>query len=336
MDPFSHGLVGASVSSFKKDSKKLRTAILVGFFAALLPDLDILIRSSDNPLLNVELHRHFSHSFLFSPAGALLATLISYWFAKKHLSLKQVFVISWIAYLSALLLDAATSYGTMLLWPFSDIRFSWNIISVFDPLFTVVLLMLMVLLFIKKKKIYSLLSVLWVLLYLSFGFYQQQRALGVVEYYVETKNYEVSKIIVKPTIANNFLWSARIIEEDEIHPIAIRILPFFNPVIYQGKSGKIIDWRKKYEKYKGTTLYEDLERFSSLSDGVLVEHPNYENFIGDGRYSMLPTSSVPIWGVHADTLNPNSHLDFKNYRDFSLRDRDEFLGMIQGEVLSTQ
>lgn len=336
MDPFSHGLVGVSISSLKKDPKKLRSVILVGFIAALLPDLDILIRSSDNPLLNVELHRHFSHSFIFSPIGALLATFISYWFVRKHLSLKQVFIISWIAYLSALLLDAATSYGTMLLWPFSDIRFSWNLISVFDPLFTTVLLLMMALLYIKKKKLYSILSVVWIMLYLSFGFYQQQRAMKVADYHVEAKEYDVSKMIVKPTIGNNFLWSARIIEEDEIHPIAIRILPFFNPVIYQGKSGKIIDWRKKYEKYKGTTLYEDLERFSSLSDGVLVEHPNYENFIGDGRYSMLPTSSVPIWGVHADTSNPDSHLDFKNYRDFSERDRNEFLGMIRGEVLSTQ
>ena len=32
-------------------------------------------------------------------------------------------------------LDACTSYGTSLFWPFSSTRVSWNVISIVDPFF---------------------------------------------------------------------------------------------------------------------------------------------------------------------------------------------------------
>ena len=47
-------------------------AALVGAVAGMTADLDVLIRSSADPLLNLEYHRHFSHSLLFVPLGALL------------------------------------------------------------------------------------------------------------------------------------------------------------------------------------------------------------------------------------------------------------------------
>lgn len=36
-------------------------------------------------------------------------------------------------------LDACTSYGTVLFWPWSDKRISWDIIAIIDPLFTIIL-----------------------------------------------------------------------------------------------------------------------------------------------------------------------------------------------------
>ncbi len=39
-------------------------------------DLDVLIKSSTDPLLALEYHRHFTHSLLFIPVGALVCTLL--------------------------------------------------------------------------------------------------------------------------------------------------------------------------------------------------------------------------------------------------------------------
>ena len=41
------------------------------------------------------------------------------------------------------LLDACTSYGTVLFWPFSNERLTWNNISIVDPLLTIPALILL-------------------------------------------------------------------------------------------------------------------------------------------------------------------------------------------------
>ena len=79
MDPLSHGVFGASVAHFSaKNPSKLRWALLVGFLAGIAPDLDVLIRSAEDPLLFLEYHRQFTHSLFFIPIGALLCTLALY------------------------------------------------------------------------------------------------------------------------------------------------------------------------------------------------------------------------------------------------------------------
>ena len=50
------------------------------------------------------------------------------------------------------LLDACTSYGTQLFWPFSNERISWNNISIVDPLFTIPVLILVVIAIRTKKR----------------------------------------------------------------------------------------------------------------------------------------------------------------------------------------
>ena len=52
MDPLSQGLLGASASqSFAGKPGKQRAALLVGLLAGMAPDLDVFIRSANDPLL---------------------------------------------------------------------------------------------------------------------------------------------------------------------------------------------------------------------------------------------------------------------------------------------
>lgn len=73
MDLLTQGLLGGVLaqSVARKEEKKLAT--LVGIAAGLLADADVLISSSSDPLLNIEYHRHFTHSLLFIPFGAAIA-----------------------------------------------------------------------------------------------------------------------------------------------------------------------------------------------------------------------------------------------------------------------
>jgi inner membrane protein len=107
-------------------------------------DLDILIRSSSDPLLFLEYHRHFTHSFIFIPFGGMLCALALHWVLGQrwNIRFRQTWLFCTLGYATHALLDTSTSYGTMLFWPFSEERFSWSIVSVVDPLFTVPILAL--------------------------------------------------------------------------------------------------------------------------------------------------------------------------------------------------
>ena len=144
MDPISQAALGAiapqsAAHKTKRDSLGLLRIGLIGALAGMAPDLDVLIQSSTDPLLQLEYHRQFTHSLIFIPVGAALCALAFWPFFKKHMSYQQIWLIATLGYGTHGLLDACTTYGTLLLWPFSDARIAWNTISVVDPKPTLVL-----------------------------------------------------------------------------------------------------------------------------------------------------------------------------------------------------
>ena len=151
MDPVSQAAVGSAVSGLslirdkqtKRRVKTFSSCLLAGAFAGMAPDLDVLIRSNHDPLLALELHRHFSHSLLFIPFGALICAAAFYPLFLKRTGISFATAYLWclLGYGSHGLLDGHTTYGTHLLWPLSDARVAWNNISVVDPLFTVPLVL---------------------------------------------------------------------------------------------------------------------------------------------------------------------------------------------------
>ena len=144
MDPVSQGVLGASVPGAVSNKKHVVAACLFGALAGMAPDVDSLIRSDTDPLLYLEFHRQFTHSLFFIPLGSLIcAGALYYLLARRwQISFKLTWLFCFLGYATHGLLDACTSYGTQLLWPFSNERFSFNTISIVDPLFTLPLLAL--------------------------------------------------------------------------------------------------------------------------------------------------------------------------------------------------
>ncbi|NBC67235.1 MAG: metal-dependent hydrolase [Bacteroidetes bacterium] len=331
MDPITHGLIGATASQTVAKQKTFRAAAFTGFVSAMIADLDVFIPTGTDPLLTLELHRHFTHSFIFIPIGALIATFLVWWFVKKHLTMKEAYLYSIAGYSTAGVADFITSYGVYLFWPFLDERYSLNIISVFDPLFSTGILLLTGVTFIKKKKVYVLFAVGWLFLYLMFGYMQQQRAEEAALKHTSYKGHDARQMVLKPTIANQLLWSVRYKADENVYSAGIRLIPFLEPTIYDGEQAPLLDWEDRYSAYEGTTLHSDIRRFSALSDGFLIMHPEQENVIGDGRYSMLPTTLSPLWGIEVDTTNTDQHVTFDTYRDAGSENRQAFLDMLLGD-----
>jgi inner membrane protein len=74
----------------------------------------------------------------------------------------------------------------------------------------------------------------------------------------------------------------------------------------------------------------DLVRFAKVSDGYLARHPGRPNVIGDIRYSILPNSTLPLWGIEIMPEREEQHVTFHNYREVTKQDRERFFAMLRG------
>ena len=198
MDPLTHATLGAAAALAVAPAKHRRVAVLAGLGDGILPDADIFIRSQSDPLLAVELHRHFTHSFVLQPLLALLVTLIIWTllrpFPRLHTPVVALYPAALAAGVVHVICDAWTSYGTRIWWPFSDARVAWDLTSVIDPVFTlpVILLTGLALLWPRSQLRLQWWPWVWVTLYLSVALVQQQRAHSEVERWLApVLNYDV-------------------------------------------------------------------------------------------------------------------------------------------------
>jgi inner membrane protein len=329
MDVLTQGLVGGVLaqSLARKNEKKIAT--LVGVLAGLLADADILIRSSSDPLLNIEYHRHFTHSLVFIPLGAAIAMLLLWPFVRRHLSASRLYLFSLAGYSMSGVLDAFTSYGTHLFWPFSDERVALNIISIVDPVFTLILLVTLLtgLRLGYRKVAYA--GLVLSMMYLGMGFVQLQRAGQLAEDLRNKRGHLTMQSMVKPTLANLVLWRSVYIHADRIHVDAIRVGLFDAGRVIEGESVALFSFDRDLPQLdESSVLYRDIVRFRSFSDGYVALDPVQTNVLGDIRYSMLPVSARPLWGIVIDPDRPQVHADYRFFRDSSPSVRETFLNLL--------
>lgn len=331
MDVLTQGLLGGVMAQGAARASEKRLATLAGIGAGLLADVDIFIRSAQDPLLNIEFHRHFTHSLLFIPFGAAIAFVLLWPFLRRRLDNVRLYLFCLLGYSLSGLLDAFTSYGTHLLWPVYDERIAFNIISVVDPVFTLILLVTLLLgLRLKRRSVaFAGLAVCGV--YLSLGFVQLQRAEQVAQHLAEQRGHEPQQHIVKPTLANLLLWRSVYKHDGRIYVDAIRPGLTGQARIFAGESVEQFNVAQDLPGLDpASVLYQDIERFRRFSDNFIARHPQRRDVIGDVRYSMLPNSVQPLWGIVIDSQRPSMHADYQFFRENNERVRNTFWNMLLG------
>ena len=303
MDPLSQGVVGVIAAQQTANRKHLLIASVLGFFAGMSADLDIFIKSSQDPLFSLEFHRQFTHSILFMPFGGLICALFFYYLflQKKDISFKQTYIYSTLGYATHGLLDACTTYGTQLFWPFTNDRIAWNTISIIDPLFTLPILFLILFAVIKNNKKYSYMALSWVLIYSSLVFIQKDRAIETVKKLAQSRGHEVINIEAKPSFANIIVWKTIYTTQTHYYIDAVRA--GLNTRIIEGvKIGKFNIQKSFPWLDPQSQQAKDIERFRWFSNGYIAISHNNPNHIIDIRYSMLPNEGHGLWGIE---LNPD-------------------------------
>lgn len=178
MDSLTQATLGAAIGEVILGKKIGNKGAILGAIIATIPDLDVALLPFYSDIERIIVHRGFSHSILFSLLGAfLLALILSKLKWTKQITYLRLWLFSWLALFTHILLDAFTSYGTQLFLPFSNYRVSFDSINIIDPIYTVPLLigLLLSIWFFRKKpnrSIYTkvglivssiyLLSTLWI------------------------------------------------------------------------------------------------------------------------------------------------------------------------------
>jgi len=310
MDPLSQASLGASLSqSFAKNPSQQRIALIIGALSGMAPDLDVLIRSSEDPMVFLEFHRQFTHSLIFIPFGALLCALAFYpllrsnWFRHKwpaaKLSFLQTYLFSFLGYATHGLLDACTSYGTQLFWPFSTERFAWNTVSIIDPLFTLPVLALVLFAAYRKNVRYARFAFAYAVLYLSLGLVQHHRAEAAVFELAQQRGHQVERVQVKPSFGNRHVWKLIYEYDGRYYVDAVKLL--LKTEYITGSSIQKLDVKRDFPWLPADSQQaKDIERFRWFSDDYLAVSGHNPNLIMDVRYSFLPNRINSMWGVEVN------------------------------------
>lgn len=334
MDILTQGLLGGALSLSLAKKTEARRAAVVGFAAALLADADVLISSPGDSLVNLEFHRHFSHALIFIPLGALLSALLLWPFMRRHLPPRRLYLFALLGYATAGLLDACTSYGTHLLWPFSDTRVAWSIIAIVDPLFSLILLAGAGLALKNHRPGPARVALALAGSYLLFGAWQHHDALRQAQQLALQRGHDVERAIVKPTMANLLLWRSVYETGGMFYVDAIRLGLLGPDRVYPGGSALRFDAaRDRPDIAPESTLGRDIERFSRLSNGFVVADPSRDGVLTDIRYSMLPISLTPMWGLDLNVSAAGEHARFTVYRERPAALRERFGAMLLGRPL---
>lgn len=319
MDPISQAALGA-VAPQATAGKSVRESLgllrigLIGALAGMSPDLDVLIKSSTDPLLQLEYHRQFTHSLIFIPFGAALCALVFWFFLRQHMSYKQIWLISLLGYGTHGLLDACTTYGTLLLWPFSDARIAWNTISVVDPLFTLPLLFLVVVAALRKSAFAARFGAAWVVFYLCLGGIQEERAAAAAKTLAEQRGHVGPLVSAKPSFGNLLLWKTIYEYEGEFWVDAVRAGS--NLTVIEGEKIARLNLEQQFPWLdKASQQAKDVERFRWFSSDYLAVDKQDPLLIVDMRYSHLPNEVKGLWGIRLDPkAAPDQHVKWTTRR----------------------
>ena len=329
MDPLTQGVLGACAAQGTAKREEIVLAGVAGVLGGWAADLDVFIRSDADPLLAIEFHRQFTHSLLFIPFGGFIVAGLMWLILRKwQVPFVRLYLFATVGYATHGLLDTCTSYGTMLLWPFTNARFAWHNIAIIDPIFTVALLLGFVLALFLKKRRWVVVPLSFALCYLLFGVLQRERAEAVIEQVAADRGHEHVRMKAKPNIGNNQVWRTIYEVDGKFFVDAVRVRWLGGTTFYEGTSIEKLDAATAFpELARDSTQYRDLLRFEWFSDAWIASYPDGDDIVvGDVRYGLLPNSVEPLWGIRMNPATPDQHV---SYERFAGRNREKMMESIR-------
>lgn len=216
MDSVTQAALGATVAGAIAGKHCNAKVLLAGAALGTLPDLDVILDYGD-AVQNTIKHRGFSHSLLTLPPLALLISwLYCLRYSDSFWTLRRVFFLTVSVLVTHTLLDAMTTYGTQLIWPFEG-YFELRNVFIIDPLYTLPLLLGIGFALMSKHKggRWCQSVVLLSTLYLGWGYVSQQVISERVEQNLLAQKLPSQQVLITPTAFNTLLWRVVVMDDGQ-------------------------------------------------------------------------------------------------------------------------
>lgn len=213
MDSLTHIVVGAALGELTLGKKIGNKAIIVGAAANTIPDLDVFFtRFAGTPAEAMHMHRGFTHAFFFHPFIALPLAFLLYNIFRKKIPWTLCYFVFLSGFITHVLMDGGTAYGTQMLLPFNNQLVSWNNLAVVDPLFTIApLLFFMTVWFFKKendsRRKLAAAALVISLLYVGTATVNKFSSAAVFKQNLEEQHIQVDDLTSTPTMFTSWLWN---------------------------------------------------------------------------------------------------------------------------------
>ncbi|MBL9186030.1 MAG: metal-dependent hydrolase [Opitutaceae bacterium] len=314
LDPITHTLLGASLAHVVFGRRLGRAAALAGGLAAFAPDADVFLHDAADPLFAIAHHRGFTHSLAFAPVGAAVVAALfllrPVW--RDRGRWPALWAAATLAWLSHALLDAATTYGTQLLWPFSPTRAGWDLIAIVDPVFTLALLIGLVVAIVRNTARPAAVALAFGAAYLVLGGVQHARAVGAQRELAARRGHAPVRVEVMPTLANNLVWRALYEHDGRIFSDRIRVGWFSGATVREGWSLPLLRAAGLTPAEAARDRRRSFARFAWFSDDWVARSPADPALVADMRYTLSTEAFDPIWGIRFTAEGANTEVEWLN------------------------
>lgn len=340
VDLLTHALIGAAAGAATQRAAKMRIGAAAGAVAALIVDLDYFIGSAHDPLLQIEYHRHFSHSLLFIPLGAAIASLLLWPLLRQRLGACQIYLATLAGYATHSLLDICTSYGVHFFWPFTEQRIALDLISVVDPVLTLAIAIPVAIALWRQKRSYLAMALAGAVAYLGSSAWQQHQAAALAVELAHNRGHEPQGLLLRPSFGNTLLWRSTYQHQDRWYIDAVRPGMLAEPAIYPGTSVPVFERARDLPEIPvESRMGRDIQRLERLSGGYLVwvsRVGESTGRLGDIRFSTVPTAVLPMWGLEFDPTQPEARPEWFVDRRLTPEMRQRFLDQLRGRNSSAR
>ena len=223
MDTITQMALGAAVGEAVLGRKMGGRAILWGAALGTLPDLDIIINPFVDGVVEMRNHRGFTHSVFFCLAfSPVIGSLLNRWYTHQNAGWQRWTWMVFLIFVTHILIDTITTYGTQVLYPVSDTPFTTDSMFIIDPLFTLPLLAGLILsLFLKRnsqfRRVANGTGLTLGTLYLIWGLGIKSHVHTVFsESFTNQYGYH-DMLKTTPNGPNTFLWTGYAVRNDTVY-----------------------------------------------------------------------------------------------------------------------